>query len=274
MSQGYSYDMRFLFFILLVFVAAIFSACPIQPADGDARRAAEPASEQPVVPADRQPVLVELFTSEGCSSCPPADRNLLFLEKQQPIAKAEIITLAFHVDYWDRLGWKDRFSSPLYSRRQEIYAQAFKLDSNYTPQMIVDGRREFVGSDSGRASKEIEEAIETPKAKIDITAEGSHLKVKVSDSPKHDEATVYAAIAEDGISSRVERGENSGKTLAHVSVVRELKTLGVLPAGQAGFDTVVDIQAPPDSKPENLKVVVFVQEIDSKKIIGVKRLKL
>src|SRR5215204_4808968 len=168
--------MRQLIFVFLVLLGVQFLGCSAS-VDNERQPDSQPAETQ-IAAGNRPAVLVELFTSEGCSSCPPADRNLTFLEKQQPVTKADVITLAFHVDYWDRLGWKDRFSSPLYSRRQEIYAQALKLDSNYTPQMIVDGRREFVGSDSGRASKEIEEAIETPKAKIDITAEGSQLKVK------------------------------------------------------------------------------------------------
>jgi len=221
--------------------------------------------------AVRQPVLVELFTSEGCSSCPPADKNLAFLEKQQPVAKAEAITLAFHVDYWDRLGWKDRFSSPLYSRRQEVYSQALKIGSNYTPQMIVDGREEFVGSDSGMASKEITKAIETPKAVIEIVVDGGRATVKISNAPKHDNSTVFAAIAEDGIRSRVERGENAGMDLEHVSVVRELKTIGMLEGDKSDLEIRFEVPSDPEWNPVNLKVVVFVQENESRKIIGVRR---
>jgi hypothetical protein len=260
--------MRSVFFVLLTSVLAIFSACPTASVDGDTHVESS-STEAP--PNDRQPVLVELFTSEGCSSCPPADRNLAFLEKQQPVAKADIVTLAFHVDYWDRLGWKDRFSSPLFSRRQEIYSQAFKLGSNYTPQMVVDGREEFVGSDSGRASKEILNAAETAKASVEVVVEAGRLKVKIAGAREHADATVYAAIAEDGISTRVERGENSGKTLEHVSVVRELKTLGMLAADKKDFEWSTEVQAPADSKVENLKVVVFIQENESRRIVGVGR---
>src|SRR5687768_4382247 len=96
--------------------------------------------------ANKTPVLVELFTSEGCSSCPPADAVLARLENEQPDKNAEIIALAFHVDYWNYLGWKDEFSSAVYSERQSGYAAAFKQNSNYTPQMVVDGETEFVGS--------------------------------------------------------------------------------------------------------------------------------
>src|SRR5215218_8363456 len=147
--------MRFIVFLALMPVLLFISGCPEQSVDSETTNVLESGQEPD---AARQPVLVELFTSEGCSSCPPADKNLTFLENQQPVRQAEIITLAFHVDYWDRLGWKDRFSSPLFSRRQEIYSEALKLDSSYTPQMIVDGETEFVGSDSGKAAKEIAKA--------------------------------------------------------------------------------------------------------------------
>jgi hypothetical protein len=255
---------------MLCFVAAIvfgsmFSACALQSAKSETPSEATPPS------GDRQAVLVELFTSEGCSSCPPADRALAFLEKQQPVTKAEIVTLAFHVDYWDRLGWKDRFSSPLFSRRQEGYAHAFKLGSNYTPQMVVDGAAEFVGSDTGRASTEILKATGSSKADVVVVRHGEHASVKIASAPDHRESTVFAAIAEDGVSTRVEGGENSGKTLEHVSVVRELKTLGTLNPGQTEFQSEVDVKAPSDAKKESLKVVVFVQENGSRRVLGVGR---
>jgi hypothetical protein len=226
---------------------------------------------RPPVQADRHPILVELFTSEGCSSCPPADRNLAFLENQQPVPQAEIITLAFHVDYWDRLGWKDRFSSPLFSRRQEIYSQALKLDSNYTPQMIVDGESQFVGSDSGKAAREITTAAGMAKANVGVTIDGNDVKIKISNAPKHADATVYGAIAEDGISSRVERGENAGSTLEHVSVVRELRAEGILAADKQELEISSALHINPEWDAAKLKVVVFVQENDTRKILGVGR---
>lgn len=260
--------MRMLLPVLVTLIATLISACPIQPVENEATGLGPaPAA------GDRVPVLVELFTSEGCSSCPPADRTLAFLETQQPVSGAEIITVAFHVDYWDRLGWKDRFSSPLFTQRQVNYTQVFKLDSAYTPQMVVDGRAEFVGSDSGKASNAISKAAEQPKAAIEISRDTSGLRVKIANAPKHGDATVYAAIAEDGISTRVERGENSGKTLEHVSVVRDLTAIGVLPAGDESFEGALELKVPDNSKNENLKVVVFVQENVSRKIVGVGRIK-
>ncbi|MCU1263294.1 MAG: hypothetical protein JWO80_6179, partial [Bryobacterales bacterium] len=99
----------------------------------------------------RTPVVVELFTSEGCSSCPPADKLLAEIERAQPVANAQVLVLSEHVDYWNRLGWRDPFSSVQFSQRQSDYSAAFQKDGVYTPQMVVDGRAEFVGSNAGDA---------------------------------------------------------------------------------------------------------------------------
>lgn len=254
---------------LILVLLSIVSGCPMQTSE-------DQSEVTPVQAAggDRQPVLVELFTSEGCSSCPPADRELAFLEKQQPVTKADVITLAFHVDYWDRLGWKDRFSSPLFSHRQEIYAQAFHLDSNYTPQMIVDGKSQFVGSDNVQASKEIESALGSPKAAIELAVGDGRVTVRLTNAPAHKDATVFAAIAEDDISSRVEKGENSGMNLEHVSVVRELRAVGELPTDQNQLDATANVTVPTESNPDKLKVVVFLQENESRKVLGAARVSL
>ena len=220
----------------------------------------------------KTPVLVELFTSEGCSSCPPADRVLSQLEKEQSNGEAEIITLALHVDYWNYLGWKDEFSSKSYSERQNGYAQHFKLDSSYTPQMIVDGQTQFVGSNLGTANKAISDSAKNQKAYIEISKANDKLKVKIIDAPTHDDSYVWLAIAEDDLKTNVRRGENGGKTLEHVSVVREMKLLGNLPVADKSFESETALQYNPAWKKENLKFVVFVQGKDSKKVFGAKKL--
>src|SRR5208337_4581931 len=123
--------------------------------------------------AQRQPVLVELFTSEGCSSCPPADALLEKLDREQPIAGAQIIVLSEHVDYWNHLGWTDPFSSAAFSARQETYARRFGLDGPYTPEMVVDGNAECNGSDARKAEAAIRRAIEAPKVGIRMRAAAS-----------------------------------------------------------------------------------------------------
>ena len=131
--------------------------------------AAGPAS----APGPRTPILVELFTSEGCSSCPPADALLGRLLREQPVASADVVPLELHVDYWDRLGWKDPFAAKAYTDRQQAYARALKIEDVYTPQMVVDGRDGFVGSDLSEARKAIAAAVDRPHLPLRVTARGS-----------------------------------------------------------------------------------------------------
>jgi hypothetical protein len=217
-------------------------------------------------------VLVELFTSEGCSSCPPTGRVLSQLEKAQPNDEVETITLALHVDYWNYLGWKDEFSQKQFSERQSGYAEHFRIDSVYTPQMVVDGQTQLVGSNLAAANNAILQAAKNQKASIDLADAGDNLKVKISDVPAHDDSYVWLAIAEDDLKTNVRRGENGGKTLEHVSVVRELKLLGNLAAADKTYKTETALQFNPAWKKDALKFVVFVQGKVSKKIFGVKKL--
>jgi hypothetical protein len=188
---------------------------------------------RPDPPAPRTPVLVELFTSEGCSSCPPADAMLASLLTDQPVAAAEIIALELHVDYWDRLGWKDPFSSRTFTERQEAYSRAFGGAEVFTPQMVVDGRDHFVGSDRGEATKAIAAAAGRQHLPLAVSARlrdaALRMTIDLPAAPRDGEAVdVFAAIIEDDLTSVVRRGENGGRTLKHMAVVRKIETLGSL----------------------------------------------
>ena len=215
----------------------------------------------------RQPVLVELFTSEGCSSCPPADALLAQLAKQ-----ADVIVLSEHVDYWNELGWKDPYSQVLFTARQREYSQALHRDDIYTPQMIVNGRAEFVGGDRRRAQQEIDKAEATPGAAVAIDAQGSNrfrVTVRKEASPSNARADVMLAITEDNLSTDVRHGENSGRKLNHTAVVRSLAKIGSLDLRKAvewSGETTVKPEAA--WHPENLRVVVFVQEQSGRRVIG------
>lgn len=226
----------------------------------------------------RSPVVVELFTSEGCSSCPPADTLLTRLEQQQPVAGAEIIALGQHVDYWDHLGWRDSFSSPQFTARQQRYAGAFRKDGAYTPQMVIDGRVEFVGSDARRALSAIAEEARTPKAAVSLsrgpagTPHQVALQVRVENVPSAsagDATEVLLAITEDGLHSSVSSGENSGRKLIHSAVVRNLRPIGaVAPQQSAAFVAQPVVKLEGGWKRENLRAVVIVQQRNSRRILG------
>lgn len=231
----------------------------------------------------RVPVVVELFTSEGCSSCPPADALLGRLDATQPVGGAEVIALAQHVDYWNYLGWSDPFSSHEFSERQGQYQRAFGKDSVYTPQMVVDGREELPGGNSGRALEAIARAAREPKAEVSLSLVGDgadaaapvRLGVRVDKLPRASDggaAEVLLAITEGGLSSDVERGENSGRKLTHVGVVRRLTKLGEAGAGPFSAEAVVDLEK--GWRRENLRAVVFVQEGASRRVVGAASIKL
>ncbi len=224
----------------------------------------------------RVAVLVELFTSEGCSSCPPADTLLAQLDALQPVAGAEVIALSEHVDYWNYIGWTDPYSSSLFSRRQQEYSNAFGGDRVYTPQMVVDGQSEFVGSRVSQAREEIAKAARQAKAEVIITplqtkSKDVQLAITVENLPpvkSGDTADLLFAIAESNLNSSVSRGENSGRKLAHTAVVRKLQLVGKLEEGEKKFATTQTINLEKSWQRENLKVVVFIQERASRKILG------
>ena len=221
----------------------------------------------PTLPAARKAVVVELFTSEGCSSCPPADELLGRLGQERFQDGVEVIPLGLHVDYWNFQGWTDRFSSAAYSQRQEKYAGRFGIQGPYTPQMVVDGASEFVGSDARRARQAIAQAALRPQvAEIEISAVAvDKLLVRVK-APAATSGEVMLALTEDHLISQVKAGENGGRELRHAAVVRDLRRLGTLHGGN--FEAGVPLKLQKDWKREDLRIVIFVQELSSGRIEG------
>jgi hypothetical protein len=213
------------------------------------------------------PVVVELFTSEGCSSCPPADALLAKLDQQNPDNGVDLILLGEHVDYWNQLGWTDRFSSAQFSQRQGDYAQEFHLASVYTPQMVIDGRLQLSGGDAGAVNRDIEAAAKDPKpAQVTLQWAGNNRLQVTVQSASPTRGKILFAVTEDGLSTQVGKGENGGQTLHHAAVVRQLRELGT--ADKNTFEKSVNVSPNKDWNIAQLKVAVFVQDRDSGKVLG------
>jgi hypothetical protein len=223
------------------------------------------------------PVLVELFTSEGCSSCPPADALLQQLDRTQPVGGAQLIVLSEHVDYWNHIGWTDPYSSRFFSDRQSVYSDRFGLSSVYTPQMVVDGATEFVGSDSRLASQAVQKALGLQKVAVRISGISldpkKMLNTHVDTDPlpqtsKVRKADVYLVVALNHAESQVLRGENGGRRLSHVGVVQSLTKIGSIEAGKS-FSQDVHLKLDARTDPANLRVVAFIQQPGQKQVLGV-----
>ena len=219
--------------------------------------------------------LVELFTSEGCSSCPPADALLGEILQDARKQGRRVFGLAFHVDYWNRLGWTDPYSTAALSRRQQSYAQAFQNDQVYTPQMIVNGTEEFVGSDRRRARAAIEAALKRPgRAQVKLqqdepSAHGSlALSYVVAGAARG--AVLNVAVVERNVMSTVKRGENGGRTLHHENVVRAFQTVRLDNSGKGA----VRLALPADLVYSKASVIGYVQEADTGAVLGATSLTL
>jgi hypothetical protein len=221
-------------------------------------------------------VIVELFTSEGCSSCPPADQLLKKLSDEQPIHGAQIVAFEEHVDYWNHQGWKDPFSAAEFSRRQEDYAGAIHTGGVYTPQMIVDGQVEVTGSQGRKAWEAIEQSARMPKVNVEVspaageTGAPAAFELRVSNPPggaSRKKLELWLAVTEKGLSSDVKAGENSGETLRHAAVVRSLQKIAVV-QGDEAFTKRVTPNLKQEWKREQLSLVAFLVEKGSRKIVG------
>ena len=235
------------------------------------------AQTQPPAPVDssaaRTPILVELFTSEGCSDCPPADAFLQDLD-QQPFPGAEMIVLSEHVDYWNHDGWTDPYSSHFYSERQEAYASEFALRSVYTPQMVVDGSSQFVGSNQAEATKAFAAAVAAPKIGIRLSslsldsANALRARVETDALPSGHKADVYLAIALNHAESQVSAGENAGRRISHTAVVRIMNKVGSIQKDHA-FAQDIQVKLPSNLPADDLRVVAFVQQAHQGRILAV-----
>jgi len=241
-----------LFSVLTLITGGVFALSP------------RPGAAKPA-PAD-VPVIVELFTSEGCSSCPPADAALLELAKTQSVPGATVIALGYHVDYWNRLGWRDPFSSGVFTARQGAYNRTFGNDSSYTPQAVVSGTAEFVGSDRQKARTEIAAAaarLRKSATQVSINAAGGDsYRVHVTGLGAVKNPRVFVAVTETGLSTKVKAGENAGRTLAHVAVVRRLVSL------KNETEATVSLPVGAGEKRGNQKIVAWVQNGETGAIVG------
>ena len=225
--------------------------------------------------ADGHPILVELFTSEGCSSCPPADALLQRIDTSPPIADVQFIVLSEHVDYWDHDGWKDANSSAALTERQAAYVRTLGLKTPYTPQLIVDGKSEMRANDPQQTDRVFHEAAAAPKIPVRISEVSldpgnlAILRTRIEadgESDRHN-ADVYVAIALDHVESKVLKGENGGKHLTHVAVVLQLTKIGKLPKGKS-FSETVQLKLKPGTDPKNVRIIAFVQEPGPGRLLG------
>jgi hypothetical protein len=226
--------------------------------------------------ADDRLVVVELFTSEGCSSCPPADKVLQELADDDRLA-SRVLPLSFHVDYWNYIGWTDPYSSKTWSKRQEGYARELS-GRLYTPQMVVDGTTETVGSRRGEVREMIDEALRRPvpgTVSVEAGPAGDGLRVRVAAdlaASADRGAELVLVVYENDLASSVDRGENAGRKLTHDGVVRHLERLGAVePGASAERETTITVGK--GWKSANVGVAAFLQDPETLRIVGAARAK-
>ncbi|HLZ43566.1 MAG TPA: DUF1223 domain-containing protein [Candidatus Sulfotelmatobacter sp.] len=229
----------------------------------------------PAANSDPRPVLIELFTSEGCSSCPPADIILQRLDDYQPITGAQLIVLSEHVTYWDHDGWKDPNSSPALTDRQSSYETALGEKESFTPQFVVDGNHEVHIEHIDQMEDVLNKAKDEPTIPIRIAdvkvdpADPTVLRAHIDTGANAEKraADVYVAVALNHVESQVLKGENGGRHLVHVAVVQQLTKVGKLPKGKT-FDQEVQLKLKPGTDLKNIRVVAFIQESGPGKTLG------
>ena len=209
--------------------------------------------------------LVELFTSEGCSSCPSADALAKRLQKKY--SDDNVLFLEYHVDYWDRLGWKDPFSSSLFTSRQIYYSRLFDLNSTYTPQAVVNGETEFVGSNAGKLEKAIANDLKNISA--------SSINLKANLQPNNKIKTIYSSgnenssqqlillVVQKNATTKIERGENRGRILDHINIVRSINYLPV-----TTIENSITLKLPDQLTKDDVFLTAFIQDKKTGKVLN------
>ena len=237
----------------------------------------------PVTDSEPIPVIVELFTSEACLSCPPADELLIELAERSPVPGVQVIPLSAHVEYWNS-SWEDPFSSVAFTDRQRTYHPVLGRSALFTPEMVVDGRMQFVGSQRMLAEHALERAAQVPKVAIELDIldepEGGPARVGISlldmaPVRLEEHLVLWVAVTEVGLETAVTRGENAMRRLRHAAVVRSLEPVATLTAPHPDdFTTVAELTLAPDWHRDRVRVVAFVQERESRHIRGAARIPL
>ncbi|GAB3498964.1 DUF1223 domain-containing protein [Spirosoma knui] len=232
--------------------------------------AASRSTKGPVPPAPQPVVVLELFTSQGCSSCPPADRLLHGLTQQASQSGKAVYSLSFHVDYWNRLGWQDPFSSKLFTDRQRLYDRTLKTQT-YTPQLIINGRQDVVGGQRARIEQAIQ-AIQKQPASAFIAVTGKAIRDAKQVSVDYALSTsgpyrVNVALVQKEARTNVGTGENGGRTLLNTNVVRQFKTIE-----QAGTSGSVTLAMPSGLSADQTAVLVYAQRTDTGQVVGAAQL--
>ena len=212
-------------------------------------------------------VIMELFTSQGCSSCPAADEILGNYAKTDD---GNIFPISFHVDYWNRLGWVDSFSNPAYTLRQNEYASKFDLESVYTPQLIINGQKQLTGSDEEKISflvADFKNAISTAEIQLlKINTDGNKMNIAYAVNDLHPGTIINAALVQEKVVTQIMAGENRGVKMTGYNIVRDFTTSAL-----TGIRGICSLQLPPGYTTAGYHVVLFVQEVDSGKILAAVR---
>lgn len=269
--------LKVLLAVLVLCAAAVF------PANAQTQASTPAPAPASAANSSGKAVLVELFTSEGCSDCPPAEALAKKMETE-PLRGIDLIVIEEHVDYWNQYGWLDPFSSAEWTARQTEYVAKTPKPNPYTPEMVVDGEAQFVGSDGRQAQAAINTAAAAPETSVSITQESLDAKGngtfkiaagKLEGDAPGDPAEVWIAVTEDGLHSAPNAGENSGHTLNHAAVLRYLHKVGEAQASSdAAFTGDAKVKINSKWNRKDLNVVVFLQDKKSMKVLGVASTKL